>query len=105
MPAQINALQIDTAGRPENDKTKPSWRKQPMYDNDEHETVAKTLWSETLIEVLCINLKKAKPDAAIIEMLREIKAKGFKPDYINSKVKSELGDAAAGRVRSLLKNV
>jgi hypothetical protein len=76
-----------------------------MYDNDEHETVAKTLWSETLIEVLCINLKKAKPDAAIIEMLREIKAKGFKPDYINSKVKSELGDAAAGRVRSLLKNV
>ena len=76
-----------------------------MYDNDEHETVAKTLWSETLIEVLCINLKKAKPNAAIIEMLREIKAKGFKPDYINSKVKSELGDAAAGRVRSLLKNV
>ena len=58
-----------------------------------------------LIEALCINLKKAKPDAAIIEMLREIKAKGFKPDYINSKVKSELGDAAAGRVRSLLKNV
>lgn len=76
-----------------------------MYDNDEHETVAKTLWSETLIEALCINLKKDKPGAAILEMLREIKAKGFKPDYLNSKIKKDVGEAAAGRVRSLLKNV
>ncbi len=76
-----------------------------MYEDDEHETVAKTLWSETLIEALCINLKKDKPDAAIIEMLREIKAKGFKPDYLNSKIKKDVGEAAASRVRALLRNI
>lgn len=76
-----------------------------MYEDDEHETVAKTLWSETLIEALCINLKKGKPDAAIIEMLREIKEKGFKADYLNSKIKKDVSEAAASRVRALLRNI
>lgn len=76
-----------------------------MYEDDKHETVAKTLWSETLIEVLCVGLQKNKSDAIIIDMLRDIKAKGFKPAYVASKVKNDVSEAAAGRVRALLKNV
>jgi hypothetical protein len=36
-------------------------------------TVKKTLWSETLIEILIIALKKNQSDQAIIEILKELR--------------------------------
>jgi len=74
-----------------------------MYDNDEHETVAKTLWSETLIEVLCVALSKNKGDEQIIKILTDIRAKGFKDPYVISKVRNDIDNAAASRVKALLR--
>ena len=50
-----------------------------MTDDDDvtQKTVAKTLWSETLIEVLCVALTKKKPDDQVIKLLKEIKALGI----------------------------
>lgn len=74
-----------------------------MYENDEHETVAKTLWSETLIEVLCVALTKSKADDQIIKILHDIKAKGFKDAYVISKVRKDVDNAAASRVKALIR--
>ena len=73
-----------------------------MHDPNEHETVTKTLWSETLIEVLCVTLQKNKPDDQILKILRDIRAKGFKDAYVISKVRNDLDNVAASRVKALL---
>ena len=65
-------------------------------------TVAKTLWSETILEVLYESLRKNKPDAAIREVLREVRLKGFKPQYIIEKVGKKVDKTAAIRIKALL---
>ena len=66
------------------------------------ETVAKTLWSETLIEMLIVALTKKKSDQQIIEILKELHQKEFKDDYIVGKVDRSMGEIEARRVRALL---
>ena len=66
------------------------------------ETVAKTLWSETLIEMLIVALTKKKSDQQIIEILKELQEKEFKKDYIVNKVDRSMGEIEARRVRALL---
>ena len=73
--------------------------------NNEDKTITKTLWSETLIEGLCADLKKDKPDPRIVDALRELKAKGFAARYITSKVRKEVGSEAATRVKNLMKKI
>lgn len=72
-----------------------------MADNDK--TVSKTLWSETLIEMLLMALRKNRPDAEIKGMIKELHDKGYKNNYILEKVNKELGDIIARRVRILVK--
>jgi len=65
-------------------------------------TVAKTLWSETLIDMLIASLKANKSDAQIKELLKECKQKGFKASYLTEKARKELSDAAAVRIKRLM---
>ena len=72
-----------------------------MDDNDD-KTVAKTLWSETLIDMLIATLKANKSDEQIKGLLRECKQKGFKASYLTGKVRKELGEGAAVRLKRLM---
>lgn len=65
-------------------------------------TTAKTLWTETILEVLYLALKYEKPDNNIRDVLKQVRIKGCKPAYIIRKVQQKLGDSPAERVRRLL---
>lgn len=65
-------------------------------------TTYKTLWTETIFEVLYLALKYDKPDKDVREILRMVKLKGSKSDYIIRKVNQKLGEVEAQRVRMLL---
>ena len=71
-------------------------------DNTTSTTMAKTLWSETILEVLYESLRKNKSDSAILEVLREVRMKGFKPHYIFEKVEKKVDRTAAIRVKALM---
>ncbi len=75
-----------------------------MSDKDDltQQTVAKTLWSETLIEMLIVALKKNQSDEKIIGLLKELHEKKFKDNYIVDKIDRAMGPDEARRVRSLL---
>ncbi len=67
------------------------------------ETIAKTIWSDTLIEVLLTALRKNVSDDKVSEIIKEVQQKGFNNDYIISKVTRELDEDAARRVKRLIK--
>ena len=74
-----------------------------MIDDDKTtQTTFKTLWSETVLEVLYLALKYEKPDRDILEILNFIRMKGRKPEYIIRKVYQKLGEEQAMRVKILL---
>ena len=75
-----------------------------MTENDDatQKTIAKTLWSETLIDLLIVSLEKNLSDEKVTELLRELKQKKFKRDYIIGKIKKSLGEKEANRVKLLL---
>ena len=69
---------------------------------EQDKTVAKTLWSETLIEALLLGLQKNVSDEKIRELIGDLYAKGYKQNYIVNKVTKELDSAMAARVRRLM---
>lgn len=74
-----------------------------MEDEDNTSlTTAKTLWTETILEILYQTLKANKPDDVIADVLREVREKGFKPDYICEKVEKKVDKNASIRVRGLM---
>lgn len=72
-----------------------------MTDGDD-KTIAKTLWSDTLIDMLVASLKADKSDEQIKGLLKECKEKGFKASYLTGKVRKELDDRAASRIKRLM---
>ena len=58
-------------------------------------TISKTLWSETLIEILIDSLEKNKSDKKIIKLLKDLKQKKFKAKYITKKIRLALGEKQA----------
>lgn len=70
---------------------------------DEEQTELKTLWSETILEILYAALQKDKSDAQIIDALKDIQKKGYKPDHIINKVEKKVDKQASIRVKNLLK--
>ena len=68
---------------------------------DDDKTIAKTIWSETLIDILLVALKKNSPDDEIIKLLKDLQRKGFKKFYLIDKVTKEVDEAAGRRVRRL----
>ena len=75
-----------------------------MTDDDDvtQKTVAKTLWSETLIDLLIVALQNKQSDEKVTELLKELRQKKFKRDYIIDKTQRALGNSEASRVRALL---
>ena len=71
-------------------------------DADTTKTTAKTLWSETILEILYETLRRNKPDQELIGVLKEVQQKGFKRDYILRKVLKKVDERSATRVRHLL---
>ena len=71
-------------------------------NTDTTKTSAKTLWSETILEILYETLRKNKPDKELIGVLKEVQQKGFKRDYILEKVAKKVDERASTRVRQLL---
>lgn len=65
-------------------------------------TTAKTLWTETILDILYLALKYDKPDKDISELLKQLRMKGCKPLYIVKKTRQKLGEGAASRVRALM---
>jgi len=65
-------------------------------------TTAKTLWTETILEILYQTLKDKKPDNAVIEVLKEVRQKGFKTEQLIQKVEKKVDKQAALRVRAML---
>ncbi len=70
-----------------------------MADNT---TTPKTLWTETLFEILVDALKANKSDAHIVEALRNLKEKKVKGVLIVSHIDKKLGQEQAMRVKTLL---
>ena len=54
-----------------------------------HKTVQKTIWSDTLVEMLIVALKKNKGDDQILQLLKEIREKKFEAKYITGKIRKE----------------
>lgn len=73
-----------------------------MNDKINDRTMDKTLWSETLIDMLIIALVAKKPDDKIKELIRECRQKGFKKNYLVRKIKKEVDEKAAVRISKLL---
>lgn len=74
-----------------------------MTDDDKTSmTMLKTLWSETLLDILVVSLEKKMPDQKIIEILKELRQKRFKASYITDKVRRSLSEADAQRVKKLM---
>ena len=69
---------------------------------DTTRTTAKTLWTETILEVLYETLRKKKDDTQLRNVLKEVQAKGFKREAIIEKVRKKVDAQAAARVRMLL---
>jgi len=73
-----------------------------MADDDTTRTTARTLWTETILEILYDSLSRNKDDGTIRGVLREVLDKGYKPAYIIEKVRGKVDESAAARVRKLL---
>ncbi len=71
-------------------------------DNDDTKTEARTMWSETLLEALCIACDKQKDDATIKDILKDLLSKGYEKPYLISKVEKKIGPEAGDRLKSIL---
>lgn len=65
-------------------------------------TIKKTLWSETLLDILYDALERNRPDYVLLEILTDLRGKGFKKRYIVQKVEKNNGEQAAKRLKRLL---
>ena len=66
-------------------------------------TTLKTLWSESIIEILLDSLRHDKSDAQVIYAVRDLYRKKFKAEYLLNKVSKELGNSFAKRLAGLIK--
>jgi len=71
-------------------------------DNTSMTKTTRTIWSETMLEILYESLQNNKPDEAVREVLKELKMKGMKPDEIIRKVAQKVDQQATVRVMGLL---
>ena len=66
-------------------------------------TTPKTLWTETLFEVLVDALKANKSDKHVIQALKDLKQKKVKGVIIVAHIDKKLGKKEAMRVKTLLR--
>ena len=65
-------------------------------------TIKKTLWSETLLDILYDALEKNRPDYVLLEILTDLRGKGFKKQYLIKKIEKNCGEQAVRRLKRLL---
>lgn len=65
-------------------------------------TTSRTLWSETLLEMLNYALRQHRADREVRQIVSELRSKGYRSGYLLAKVQRDLGDAKAGRLRLFL---
>lgn len=71
-------------------------------DEDTTRTTVKTLWTETILEILYESLRKNSSDDKIREVLIEVRGKGYKPGDIVDRVRRKVDTSAAARVKTLM---
>ena len=64
-------------------------------------TEVKTMWSETLLESLYVAMQKKVSDAKVLEILRDLKSKGYSRDYLIEKVEKKVGPNAADQLKRI----
>ena len=72
-----------------------------IWEDNTSPTTAKTLWTETILEVLYLAIEYDRSDEEIKKILHQMQ--GNKPAYIIKKVEQKLGGAAAIRIRNLIR--
>ena len=74
-----------------------------MVDDTTHdETEAKTMWSEALLESLYTALKAKKDKEVVLDVVKELRGKGYETQYLINKVKSKLGNEQAEQFELML---
>lgn len=66
-------------------------------------TDIRTLWSETLIDILCDAVEHNWSRNALVEILRELSAKGIKPTQAFKIIENKYGSATAAKIKKLVK--
>jgi hypothetical protein len=69
------------------------------------DTIPKTLWSETIIDILIDALRTGRPDDQIIPVIKGIYSRQFNTSYLLKKVQKELGQQASARVYAIIKKM
>ena len=65
-------------------------------------TATKTLWTETLIELLYSALKKSRNDRRVLKIVYGLKQRGLGAGYLLHRVRKDLGDRAAARLKNIM---
>jgi len=68
-----------------------------------HTTSLRTLWSETLFEMLYDAVKHNWSRNALLEIMSELRRKGYKPDRVLKKIERKFGADAAMKVRLMIR--
>ncbi|MCS3902174.1 hypothetical protein J2T55_000166 [Methylohalomonas lacus] len=66
------------------------------------ETLPKTLWSETQLDILFDALKHRRPDYQLLEILVDLRSRGFRRRYLLRKAEQQVGSEAVTRLKRLL---
>lgn len=67
-------------------------------------TNTKTLWSETQHELLYMSIQKNRPVKEIIDILRDLRDRGFSPKQLVDKVQDKVGMTSANRLKKIIKD-
>lgn len=70
---------------------------------DDDQTVAKTLWTDTMMDILLAVLKANKPDDIVWEAVRDVRKRKMKASYLVNAVERKLGKEYAIRLERLIK--
>ena len=72
--------------------------KTDLTEDELLKTDLRTLWSDTLIELLCDAVKREWSDKAIKEIIKELYNKGYKTERLMTILDKNLGSEAATRL-------
>ncbi len=73
-----------------------------MNEKSPDATEVQTMWSESLLEILYVSLRKDKEDDVIKEVINDLHAKKYDDEYIINKVNQKVGLAAGKRVTAII---
>lgn len=72
-------------------------------ESSAHTTSLRTLWSETLFEMLYDAVQHNWSQNALLEIMRELRNKGYKPDRVLKKVERKFGPDAAKKLQLMIR--